>query len=54
MIESFEKLLHDCHQDFAPIYERIGSATEIEPDEVLEGDEVMTRGTLRYFNKKLF
>jgi phenylalanine-4-hydroxylase len=52
VIESFEKLLDDCYQDFAPIYERMGSATEIEPDQVLDGDDVVTRGTLAYFDDK--
>ncbi len=52
VIESFEKLLEDCYQDFAPIYERMGSATDIEPDQVLDGDDVVTRGTLAYFNEK--
>jgi phenylalanine-4-hydroxylase len=52
VIESFEKLLDDCYQDFAPIYERMGSATDIGPDEVLDGDDVVTRGTLAYFNEK--
>jgi phenylalanine-4-hydroxylase len=52
VIESFEKLLDDCYQDFAPIYERMGSATDIGPDQVLDGDDVVTRGTLAYFNEK--
>ena len=52
VIESFEKLLDDCYQDFAPIYQRIGTATEIEADEVLDGDDVVTRGTLAYFKSK--
>ena len=52
VIESFEKLLDDCYQDFGPIYERMGSATDIEPDQVLDGDDVVTRGTLAYFNEK--
>ena len=52
VIESFEKLLDDCYQDFAPIYERIGSATDIGPDEVLDGDDAVTRGTLAYFSEK--
>ena len=52
MIESFEKLLDDCYQDFAPIYQRIGTATDIEADEVLDGDDVVTRGTLAYFKTK--
>jgi phenylalanine-4-hydroxylase len=52
VIESFEKLLDDCYQDFAPIYERLGSATDIEPDQVLDGDDVVTRGTFAYFDEK--
>ena len=52
VIESFEKLLDDCFQDFAPIYQRIGTATDIEADEVLDGDDVVTRGTLAYFKTK--
>ena len=35
VIESFEKLLDDCYQDFAPIYNRIRIAADIEAHEVL-------------------
>ena len=52
VIESFEKLLDDCYQDFSAIYERIGTATDIEADEVLDGDDVITRGTLAHFKSK--
>jgi len=52
VIESFEKLLAACYQDFAPLYERLAAATDIEPFELIEGDEVLTRGTLAYFNKR--
>ena len=52
VIESFEKLLDDCYRDFAPIYERIGTATDIEADETLDGDDVVTRGSLAYFKRK--
>lgn len=52
VIESFEKLLDDCSQDFSPVYERVGRATDIEADEILDGDKVMTRGTLAYFIRK--
>jgi phenylalanine-4-hydroxylase len=53
VIESFEKLLQACYRDFGPVYERIGTATDIEPFELVEGDEVVTRGTLAYFKKGL-
>jgi phenylalanine-4-hydroxylase len=52
VIESFEKLLDDCYRDFAPIYQRIGMASDIEADEDLNGDDVVTRGTLAYFKSK--
>jgi phenylalanine-4-hydroxylase len=52
VIESFEKLLDDCYQDFAPIYERTRTAIDIEAHDVLNGDDVVTRGTLAYFKKK--
>jgi phenylalanine-4-hydroxylase len=51
VIESFEELLAACYQDFAPLYERLAGATDIEPLELIEGDEVLTRGTLAYFTK---
>jgi phenylalanine-4-hydroxylase len=51
VIESFEKLLEACYRDFGPVYERLGAATDIEPFELVEGDEVLTRGTLAYFKK---
>jgi phenylalanine-4-hydroxylase len=51
VIESFEKLLAACYQDFGPLYGRLVAATDIEPFELIEGDEVLTRGTLGYFKK---
>ena len=41
-------VLDDC----APIYQRIGMASDIEADEDLNGDDVVTRGTLAYFKSK--
>ncbi len=52
VIDSFEQLLDDCYQDFGPIYERIGMATDIEAHELLDSDEVLTRGTLAYFKER--
>jgi phenylalanine-4-hydroxylase len=51
VIESFEKLLAACRQDFAPLYQRQAVAIDIEPFELIEGDEVLTSGTLAYFKK---
>lgn len=52
VIDNFEKLLSDCYQDFAPFYERLRAAPDIEAHVVLDGDDVVTRGTLAYFRNK--
>ena len=52
VIDSFEKLLEDCYQDFGPLYQRIGAATDVEAHELLAGDNVLTKGTLAYFKEK--
>jgi len=53
VIDSFEKLLHECYQDFGPLYERMKTASDIAPDQLVEEDEVISRGTLDYFRRKL-
>ena len=52
VIDSFQSLLDDCYRDFGPIYARIGSASDIAPDELIESDRIMSRGTLAYFKDK--
>jgi phenylalanine-4-hydroxylase len=52
VIDSFEKLLDECYKDFGPIYERIGTAADIEPHELIEEDNLITEGTLAYFRTK--
>jgi phenylalanine-4-hydroxylase len=52
VIESFERLLADCYEDFGPLYERLATAADIAPNELAPGDKIITRGTLEYFNKK--
>jgi len=52
VIDSFEKLLEDCYQDFGPLYERIGIASDVEAHELLPGDDILTKGTLAYFKEK--
>ncbi len=49
VIDSFEKLLEACYQDFGPVYERLAAVGDIEPLELMDGDEVLTRGTQAYF-----
>jgi phenylalanine-4-hydroxylase len=48
VIDSFENLLDACYQDFGPVYERLATASDIEPFELVDGDEVLTRGTQAY------
>ncbi len=52
VIESFEKLLEDCYQDFGPVYDRLRGARDIEAHELAEGDGVFARGDLHYFRAK--
>jgi phenylalanine-4-hydroxylase len=52
VVDSFEKLLQECYQDFGPLYERMKTASDIAPDQLIEGDEVISRGTLDYFRRK--
>jgi len=52
VIDSFDKLLEECYQDFGPLYERMGTASDIEADELLDGDDVLTKGTLAYFKER--
>ncbi|MBX9776490.1 MAG: phenylalanine 4-monooxygenase [Xanthobacteraceae bacterium] len=52
VIDSFQSLLDDCYRDFGPIYEWIGKASDIAPDQLVDGDKVVNRGTLGYFKDK--
>lgn len=52
VIDSFDKLLEQCYQDFGPFYERLGAASDIEAHELRRGDEALTRGTLAYFKNR--
>ena len=52
VIDSFEKLRHDCDENFAPIYDRVKQAKDLAPHELAPGDKVLTRGDFRYFIEK--
>jgi phenylalanine-4-hydroxylase len=52
VIDSFQSLLDECYRDFGPIYSRIGSASDIDPQELIEGDRILTCGTLAYFRDR--
>jgi phenylalanine-4-hydroxylase len=52
VIDSFERLLEDCYQDFGPVYDRLRAAPEIEAHEFVEGDAIIARGDFHYFHAK--
>jgi hypothetical protein len=45
----FSDFIEACYQDFGPVYERLGMASDIEPFELVDSDSVLTRGTLSHF-----
>lgn len=46
VIDSFEDLLRTTIEtDFAPLYEALSGLPDLEPDAVVDGDQVITRGT---------
>jgi phenylalanine-4-hydroxylase len=52
VIDSFEKLLHACYQDFGPLYDRLRAAPDIEAHALIEGDHIVTKGDFHYFRAK--
>ncbi len=53
VIDSFEKLLAACYQDFGQVYEQLATASDIEAYELVRGDEVFTSGTQAHFAQKM-
>jgi len=52
VLGDIDELLELAHIDFAPVYARVRELPEFEPGEVLESDEMITRGTGRYHASK--
>jgi phenylalanine-4-hydroxylase len=52
VVRNLEELLELARIDFAPSYERIKGLEEIEPGQLLPGDEVLARGTGTYHDTK--
>jgi phenylalanine-4-hydroxylase len=48
VLDHLDDLLQLAHIDFAPVYERVAGAADLEPGDVLPGDRVIQRGTGRY------
>jgi len=52
VIDSFRGLLDECYRDFGPLYEQMARASDVEPHALIEGDAVITQGTLDYFSAR--
>ena len=52
VIDSFRGLLDECYRDFGALYEQMATASDVEPHALIEGDSVITRGTLGYFGDR--
>ncbi len=48
VLDSLDDLLALAQVDFAPLYEQVSALTPLEPGDVLDSDEVLSRGNGRY------
>ncbi|MEL6112638.1 MAG: phenylalanine 4-monooxygenase [Pseudomonadota bacterium] len=53
VIDSFSALLDTCYADFGDVYDRVKGTTDFEANCVVEGDNILHRGTLAYFQNRL-
>ncbi len=52
VIESFERLLKDCEQDFEPLYEHLRTAPDLDAHELAPQDRILSKGDFHYFRAK--
>lgn len=52
VIDSFAALRSECDADLGPLYERLSGLPDIEPNELLASDRVISRGSGAYFRRK--
>ena len=53
VLPSFDELLRvTVETDFAPIYAELADQPDIAPGELVEGDELITRGTQEYARER--
>ncbi len=52
VIDSFADLREQSYRDFGPLYDRLKTLNDIEPDALLLDDDIITTGTLDYFTSK--
>jgi phenylalanine-4-hydroxylase len=48
VIPSFDALLAETYQDFAPLYRRLDSGPVYRPGDIVADDRLVTRGTQSY------
>lgn len=52
VIDSFERLLHHCYQNFDAIYDRLRPVEDLEAHALLAQDRIITQGDFHYFRSK--
>jgi phenylalanine-4-hydroxylase len=52
VIDGFEQLVETCMVDFSDVYARLRTARDYPADALVPGDDVLHRGTMRYFDAK--
>ncbi len=52
VIDSYQQLLDECYADFSPLYQQVQGMSDLEPDRLTPGDDVLNKGTLAYFHEK--
>ena len=53
VIDSFEDLLRrTLETDFAPLYERLAGLADLGPADLVDEDEIITRGTQAYATER--
>jgi len=52
VIDSLEKLLESCYEDFGDVYAQVRAQPDYEAHEIVPGDVVLQRGTREYFEHK--
>ncbi|MFY0613589.1 MAG: phenylalanine 4-monooxygenase [Hyphomicrobiaceae bacterium] len=52
VIDSFEELVAACTEDFGDVYDALRDLSDIEAQELRDGDDVIHSGTMAYFDAK--
>jgi phenylalanine-4-hydroxylase len=52
VIDSFERLLEQCYQDFGPLYDLVAVQRDIDASAIVPGDQTLHIGSHAYFEDK--